>query len=95
MAGCPHDTCIPCTAGLLKIGCQHLQLSYKCPVCRHDYGLTDVAVKEIFLHGVPSHSKTVDACCGKVFAVSHLPCAREGCYDCDYSTIVKVELPRP
>ena len=77
--------------GSLKIKCDNEQVGFNCPQCRRAYYLGDHALKELFAEFVPTHSKVVEACCNKSYAVSHTPCTH-GCYTCDESEIHIIEI---
>ena len=76
---------------MIKLGCEDKHFNLTCSQCRREYNIEQSAVKQVFAESLPSHSKVVDACCGKQFVVSHLPC-RRGCYDCDESRLKITDL---
>ena len=77
--------------GILKVRCHDVEVGFTCPQCRRDYHLEDHAIKDLFADFVPSHSKVLEACCGKRFALSHTSYSL-GCYACDKSDIHIHEL---
>ena len=88
---CGHGTCGPCIVGSLKATCEHWNIYFSCSQCRRMIRTENEPLKFLFAEFVPSHSKTVDACCGKRFVVAHLPC-EFGCYDCIDSKIRGLEM---
>ena len=87
---CGHGTCGPCIVGSLKGTCGGT-IYTSCSQCRRQYdfdpdGPHSFPLKHLFAEFVPSHSKTLDACCSKTLVVAHLPC-EHGCYGCIDSEI--------
>ena len=87
---CGHGTCGPCIVGSLKGTCGGT-IYTSCSQCRRQYdfdpdGPHSFPLKHLFADFVPSHSKTLDACCSKTLVVAHLPC-EHGCYGCIDSDI--------
>ena len=87
---CGHAHCGPCVLGLLKGTCGDT-IYASCSQCREQYeldsdGPVSGPLKHLFADFVPSHSKTVDACCSTTLVVAHLPCEC-GCYACIDSRI--------
>ena len=68
---CGHKHCGPCIVGSLKGTCKDT-IYYACSQCRRvcsfdSDGPHSGPLKHLFAEFVPSHSKTVDACCSKNF----------------------------
>ena len=87
---CGHKHCGPCIVGSLKGTCGGT-IYTSCSQCRRQYdfdpdGPHSFPLKHLFAEFVPSHSKTLDACCSKTLVVAHLPC-EHGCYGCIDSEI--------